>query len=128
MANRQFRSQFQYGLEGMVVELFAHITYGATGAPTLDAPNSKGVASISRTSAGLYVLTLQDSYNKLLGFTVNQLSTGAQAAPVLNIVSQTVSSTKIVTFQYRAINNSTATDPASGEQAFIQITLGNSSV
>lgn len=112
----------------MVVELFAQITYGSTGAPTLVAANSKGVTSISRTSAGLYVLTLDDKYNKLLGFTLNQLSTGAQAAPIVNLKAQTVTTNKTLTFQYLAINNSSATDPASGESCFIQITLGNSSV
>jgi hypothetical protein len=66
MANRQFRSQFQYGFEGMVVELYAQ---SPTALPALSpsiAANSKGIASVSRTSAGLYVITLQDSYNKLL--------------------------------------------------------------
>jgi hypothetical protein len=128
MANRQFRSQFQYGFEGMVVELYAHVTYGATGAVTLDTANSKGIASVSRTSPGLYVITLQDKYNKLLHFDVAQLSTGAMAAPIVNLKAQTVSSNKTLTFQYLAINNSSATDPADTEQAFIKITLGNSSV
>lgn len=128
MANRQFRSQFIYGFEGMRVNLSARVTFGAAGAPTLVTADSKGVASISRTSAGLYVITLQDVYNKLLGLNMTQLSTGAQAAPIVNLVAQTVSTNKTITIQYRAIDNTTATDPASGEQLYLSIELNNSSV
>lgn len=106
-----------------------HVTFGAAGAPTLDVPNSKGISSIVRNSAGRYTITLQDTYNKLLGLDIQQLSTLAQAAPIVNMKSQAVSSSPAtIVIQYLAIDNSTATDPASGEQAFIQIGLGNSSV
>ncbi len=40
MANRRFRSQFLYHHEVMVVDLFAQIDIGASGAPTLNIPNS----------------------------------------------------------------------------------------
>ena len=112
----------------MPVRLTLNVSFGSAGAPTLNSSNSKGIASISRTSAGLYVITLQDVYNKLLSAHMEQLSTGAQAAPIRNIVSQSVSSAKTITIQYRAVDNVTATDPASGEQLFMEINLGNSSV
>jgi hypothetical protein len=128
MANRLYRSQFLYGFEAMPVRLTLNVSFGSAGAPTLNSSNSKGIASISRTSAGLYVITLQDVYNKLLSAHMEQLSTGAQAAPIRNIVSQSVSSAKTITIQYRAVDNVTATDPASGEQLFMEINLGNSSV
>lgn len=128
MANRRFNSQFQYGFERMPVRLCGHVTFGAAGAPTLDPNNSMGIASISRTSAGLYVITLQDVYNKLLGLDLSQLSTGPQAAPIVNLKAQTVSTAKTLTIQYLAIDNSTATDPASGEQLFLRVILSNSSV
>jgi hypothetical protein len=39
------------------------------------------------------------------------------AAPIVNMKAQTVSTNKTLTFQYLAINNSSATDPASGESS-----------
>lgn len=129
MANRQF-TQFRLSLEKQVVELFAHVTFGSSGAPTLDTATSKGITSITRNSAGLYTIVLQDTYVKLLGVDLSQLSgSSAQAAPFHTVVSQAVSTaaTRTVVIQYRAVNNSTATDPASGEQAFVRITVGNTS-
>lgn len=116
----------------MPVRLYAKVTYGASGAPTLSTANSKGIASISRTSAGLYAITLQDVYNKFMHMSCSQVgaSSGAtaQAAPILSLKSETVSSTKIITIQFRAIDNSTATDPASGETSYFEFVLNNSSV
>lgn len=129
MANRQFGSQFSYGFERMPVRLYARVSFGVSGAPTLDTNIKQGVASISRTSAGLYVLTLQDVYNRLLALNIMQLSGASpETAPIRHMVSHSVSSAKTITFQYLAVDNSTATDPASGEQASIEIVLSNSSV
>lgn len=130
MANTYFRSQFLYQKEAMPVRLYCHVTFGASGAPTLDSATSKGIASIVRNSAGKYTITLSDSYNKMMGMDICQLSgTSAQAAPLVTLVSQAVSNaTPTVVIQYRAIDNTTATDPASGEEAFIELALGNSSV
>jgi hypothetical protein len=129
MANRQFRSQFHYSFDGMPVRLQAQVTFGASGAPTLST-NAKGIATVVRNSAGKYTITLRDSYNALLGVSVAQLTgTSAAAAPIVTVVSQAVSNaTPTLVLQYRAIDNSTATDPASGEIAYITITLNNSSV
>lgn len=131
MANRQFRSQFQYGMEGMVVELFLHATFAGSGAVTLDATNSKGIASITKeATAGQYTIVLQDSYNKLLGLShIQLLASGDPAAPTMFIKSQTVSATtKAITVQYEAPDGVTETNPSTGEEVFMCITLGNSSV
>lgn len=120
-------NQFRYSFEQDVVEYFAKITIGGTGAPTLTI--GKGIASVSRTSAGLYAITLQDKSAKLLDVSQSIISgSSAPAAPCFNIVSETVATTKIVTVQYRAIDNSTATDPASGEVLLIKIAVRNSSI
>lgn len=129
MANRRFRSQFRFGMEAMVVELFANISIGAAGAPTLNQSASKGVASVVRNSAGQYTITLQDKYNSLLHMNVLQDSgTSAPAAPFVVLEAENVSSAKTLVIQCRAVDNSTATDPANGESMLVKITLSNSSV
>jgi hypothetical protein len=65
MAERRF-DQFRLQLEHKVVDLFASVAIGSTGAPTLSAANSKGIASIARNAAGKYTITLQDVYQRLM--------------------------------------------------------------
>ncbi len=128
MANRRL-NQFRYSFEQNVVECFAKITIGGTGACTLTI--GKGIESVSRTSPGLYVIKLQDTYNKLLDVSQSIISgSSAAAAPMFNVVSESVATqaTRAVTVQYRAIDNSTATGPASGEVLLIRIALRNSSI
>jgi len=127
MANRQFRSQFMYGFEGMPVKLYAKVAFGADGAPTLS--RAQGFTSVTRNSAGQYTFLLQDKYRGLLGMSICQYSaTSAQAAPFCTLEAEAVASTKNFVLQYRAVDNSTATDPASGEALYLEITLANSSV
>lgn len=67
MANRRWE-QFQLSLEKAVVNLYGSVAIGATGAPTLSATKSKGIASIARNSAGKYTITLSDVYQRLMAF------------------------------------------------------------
>lgn len=127
MANKT-AFQFRYSYERDVTDIFLKVNIGASGAPTIASGNAKGVASMTRTSAGLYAITLQQTYNRLLDCSSQSISgSSAQAAPMMTIVSETVASTKLVTLQYRAVDNSTATDPASGEVLLIKISVRNSS-
>lgn len=117
-------NQFRYSFERDVVEYFAKVTIGATGAPTLS--RGKGIASIVRNSAGLYTITLQDKSARLLEMSHDMLSgSSALAAPFMNIVSETVASTKLIVLQFRALDNSTATDPANGEILYLRIAVCN---
>ncbi len=128
MANKM-AFQFRYSYERDVTEIFMKVNIGGTGAPTISSGNAKG-ASISRTSPGLYVITLGQTYNRLLDVTVQSISgSSAQAAPMVTVVSETVATqaTRAVTIQCRAIDNTTATDPASGEVLLIRIAVRNSS-
>jgi len=59
-------TQFRLSLEKRMIDIYALFAVGATGAPTLDSANSKGVASIARVSAGLYDITFQDNYVALM--------------------------------------------------------------
>lgn len=132
MANRYFR-QFLYTAEPAVVKLYARVTFGGTGAPTLDATNSKGVKSITRTSAGLYVFTFgtgsiqgYDNYNRLLGVTGIFVFAGIPAAPALGVRAEAVASAGTVTIQCNSTGTPAATDPASGEVLLIEFSLKNS--
>ena len=63
MANRTFRTHGGT-LEIDAVQLYAEVSVGAAGAPTL--VSSPGIASVERTGAGTYKVTLSDRYFKLL--------------------------------------------------------------
>ena len=77
MANRLF-NQFSFGLEKMRVSLFLRMTSGAAGAPTLVASDSKGIASVQHIGVGLYRITLQDAYQKMLMMSeIRKLSSNA---------------------------------------------------
>ncbi len=121
MANRNFNRK--QALDKEVKEIYAKITIGSTGAPTLVSADSIGVASVSRTSAGLYVVTLQDKYVKLLHASVSVTTPTAEDL-VANVVSESVSSSKQVTF--RTTTGGVATDPASGDSVSVALQLKNS--
>lgn len=132
MAN-QYGRQFGLSKEPVVWNLFARITFGNTGAPTLVAAQSKGVRSISRTSAGLYVLTLTDSYVSLLDFLAmyDEAANGPgtfPAAPFVFLKSYSVTTQGAGTVTFQCSNLSgVATDPASTEAVFLKVVLKNSS-
>lgn len=159
MANAAF-TQFNYSLFKKQVTLVAVVDIGSTGACTLEAwspstagangsyaaasatasaftqAGTQGVASISRTSAGLYVLTLQNAYQRLLGVKVTVVSTtGIPVAPVVGVVSGgtnvTTSTGGVITLQFSAATGAStttlvATDPGNGERLLIEISLDDS--
>jgi hypothetical protein len=126
MANRRLE-QFRLSAEKQVVDLYAVVTIGATGEPTLT--RAKNVASIARNSAGQYTIVLDDVYNQLIGIDVMfYAGTSAAAAPMVVLESNSISTTKTFIIQCRAIDNSTATDPADGEIMYLHIALRNSSI
>lgn len=127
----QFRQQF----EKKVVDVFANVTIGSTGAPTLSATNSKGVLSITRVSAGLYTFVFgtnsslpKDTYVKLLNVScVFNSGSSAPASPLLNVVANSVSTagTCSLQVQFRSLAGA-ATDPASGEILYVDFCFGDS--
>lgn len=125
MANRNFNRK--QALDKEIKEIYAKVTIGAAGAPTLvTASNtSVGVASISRTSAGLYVLTLQDKYNRLSHADIHIITPTAEDIKA-HVSAETVATSKTVTFRCDAAG--VATDPASGDSFLIALQLKNSSV
>lgn len=128
MANRYFNNQFQYSFEQMPVSLFLKASIGASGAVTLDAANSKGIASITKeTAAGQYTIVLQDSYKKLLCIHEQQLlAAGTAAAPIMVVISESVAtSAKSIVVQHNAVDGTTAANMASGTVIRMRLDLGN---
>lgn len=134
MANRSF-TQFQLSMEKNPAALWAKVAIGASGAPTIDAVNSKGIRSITRTSAGLYVVTFgvsgananTDIYNRIYFVSSKFIvASGTPAAPLMYVVSQAVATAGTVTIQFTAVNGTSATDPASGETMLLEFALKTS--
>lgn len=125
MANRYFNSQFIYSFEQQPVKLWLKATIGASGAVTLDAANSKGIATIVKeATAGQYTITLQDKYKKLMHVDQSQLLAGGpSAAPDMNLLSESVASAKTLVIQFSAA--SVAANMDSGVVLRICIDLGN---
>ena len=118
--------QFRYSYERDLVDIFAKVTYGSSGAPTLS--QAKGVVSITRDSAGKYTLVLKDNFYLFMNMQNTQVvSSGVPAAPIFHVVSETVNATtKNIVIQFLS-DASVATDPASGEISLFHITCRNAS-
>lgn len=131
MANRRL-FQFQYSYERELVHVYAQISIGAAGAPTLQS-NAKGVASVTRNSAGDYSIALTDNFNKLMSLrAVIQNATGIPASGNFGIKTDSVSSLtapliRVVFSGPTAAGNTAliATDPASGDIIKFHIVLRN---
>lgn len=72
-------NQFRYSLEKKMVDVYLKAAIGATGAITLDAPNSKGITSVVRNSAGKYTITFNDTFVAFFG--LNKTITLAAGSP-----------------------------------------------
>lgn len=139
MANRMQTPVSIATFEKLTKAVFAQVTFGSSGAPTLNAANSKGVLSVTRSSAGKYVFTFgtsannsnnKDVYYKFLNLTHVFNTSGPAAAPASPgmYISADGSSTfgnSTMTVVFNAAG--TATDPASGEVVYLYWTFGDSS-
>ncbi len=123
MANRNFHRV--QSLTREVKSLYAYVSIGATGAPTLSTDNSVGVTSISRDSAGVYIVTLDDKYNRLVHFNVMMLEATAEDL-TFQVESEDVDGAKTIQFQCKAA--AVETDPSNGSVLLIKIDLKNTSV
>lgn len=122
MANRRLQ-QFQYAFERELVHIHMKVAVGASGAPTLS--RAMGVTSMVRNSAGNYTITLQDKYNLLMNVQAQQIqASGAMAAPLINIVSESVNSAKTIVIQCRDAAGAAA-DIDNGNTLLLHIILRN---
>jgi hypothetical protein len=122
--NRLF-NQFFLSLERGKVILFANVAVGATGAPTLNAIKSKGVATVVRNSTGNYTVTLNDKYVDLFHVNVNFISTVPPTAAYAYTESQDVDGAKTIVFQCIDVSGAAA-DPTSGTVMQIEMKLKSS--
>lgn len=121
MANRNF-NRFQ-ALEKEVKSLYLDVAIGASGAPTLT--KGLGITSITRDSAGVYIITLNDTFKRLMSFDVKQLVSAAEDL-TFQLETESVASAK--TIQFRAVAAGVETDPSNGSRLLIKIDVKNSSV
>jgi len=127
MSNRVF-TQFHLSLVKQPVALWGKVAIGASGAPTLDASLSKGIASIVRNSAGLYTVTLQDGYQKFLGFVPTiELAAGSPGVFACVVRAHSVTSAKTIQFGFLDATGAAA-DIASGATLRFKVELDRSSV
>lgn len=127
MANR-YMYEFLQMFEKRPVILFANISIGATGAPTLNT-GSRGIKSVTRTGVGSYDIVLEDIYQKLLDINWELISaTGTDAALGMLIASDASNNTTTpkvsVTFRVAA---GTLTEISNGATLLLSILLRNSS-
>lgn len=129
MANRYLKEPKT--LESGVVTLFGSVTFGASGA--IDAQSCKGF-TVAQTAdeAGRYTVTLEDTYNGLLGAAVIVVGptdaalddeVGNWSASLRNIA---VATTKTLDIQLSAIDDGADDDPTSGNKMLITLHLKNS--
>lgn len=128
-------NQFRLQQEKRVIDVYARVAIGGTGAPTLSAVNSKGVLSVTRNGTGLYTFVFgtnsalpKDTYVKFLhlGVVFNS-GVSAPAAPIYNIVADAVATANVCSLQvqFRDAANAAA-DPASGEIMYADFCMGDS--
>lgn len=98
--------------------------FPAAGAnPTYTAQDIKGVASITRNNAGEWLITLQDSYKRLLSAQATiQMATATDLVPQIATVANLGTATP-VTLLVRANAVATPTDIAANANNSISLTL-----
>lgn len=120
MASARTKFQFRYSYERDLADIQAKITIGAAGAPTLTL--AKGIASMTRNSAGNYTIVLQERFYLLTDMKVSFLSgASAPAAPLVNLVSEQVNNASpSLIIQCRDVA-AAAADPAAAEVMLLHI-------
>jgi hypothetical protein len=151
MASRDFDA-VAYQLEKKVVTIFGRFSVGSSGAPTLVTAvattdgngntvsvwnPSKGIASITRVSAGKYTIQLGrsdsvvgtqvDTYNGFLSFNATIVNSTLSAVSGAQVLSDSVKSTGQLQIQFISPAG-TATDPSSGDVISLEIILKNSAL
>lgn len=143
MANRQFQ-QYSYQLEKGLVRLYARVSIGATGAPTLVTTTtnsgnpSNGIASISRSSAGKYVITFGnvgstqtnlDTYQRLVWCQANIINSTISTVVSTQISAEAVTTVTAPTITIQCLAAAgTAVDPNNGDILLVEIVLKNATV
>lgn len=118
--------QFHNSFVPNITCLYVKAAIGVSGAVTLNALQSTGIDSISRSAAGKYLITLNKKYQSLRMVKSVFIGSGGAPAPDISVDTDSVRSagTLIVLCQAGGVN----TDPANGSTMLIEIMLKDSSV
>lgn len=119
MANRNFNKKAC--LEKEVKELYANVSIGGTGAPTL--VSKIGISSIVRTSQGLYRLTLEDKYVSLKHLRIVLKAASAEDL-IFQLKAEAVAGA-VPYIDFFCLAGSSVTDPSSGSSLLIKIEVKN---
>lgn len=126
MANRYFKDP--QVLETGIVTLFCRASIGAGGDPTI--VYGPGIASINDTGVGTYDVVLEDSYNRIVGFSAILLDPAVEDIN-FQLEADTVATNKtfsFFTFAYDTNGAAAVADPSNGATILFEVTLKNSSV
>ena len=106
--------------------LYLKAAIGASGAPTINALQSMGIDSISRSAAGKYLITLNKKYQSLRMVKAVFVGSGGAPAPDVSVDTDSVrtAGTLVIICQSGGVN----TDPANGSTMLLEIMLKDSSV
>lgn len=127
-SNFRYRSQFNFSWSAKPVTLRAVISIGASGAPSIVANTSMGIASVVRNSTGDYTIALSHAYGSLMSVKhIFNSGASAPAAPGMYIKANSVSSATAPSIEVVTNAAGTAADPASGEILYVEIELNESS-
>jgi hypothetical protein len=134
MADRSFHRHLG-SLEIDVVTLYANVSIGATGAPTLNtSPGSKGITSVTRNSAGDYTFQFDDKYQKLLwadvivlDATLSNPSTVGMVGTIKAVNEPNTNGMTVEVVFYEMANAATAVDPRNGAKVLACFHVRNSS-
>lgn len=120
MASRNFNKK--QALEKEIKTLYAKVTIGAAGSPTLT--SGVGISSIARSAQGDYLITLQDKYVSLKCVEGILLKSTGEDIRV-QLKAEAVASA--ATLSIFTLTGANATDPSSGAILFLKIELKNTS-
>ena len=122
MANRTFNRR--QALEKEIKDLYANISIGGTGAPTLN--KVAGIKSVTRNSAGDYTIVLEDRYVALKFFKAIHIKSSAENL-TFQVKAHNVASASAPSIEFLCLTAGTPTDPASGDVLLIKIEVKNTS-
>jgi len=136
MANR-FGQQFSYTLQKQVWSIYAKVTFGSSGAPTLVQGNpaaSPGVVSVTRNAAGQFTFVfgtqagMLDVWPRFLGAQVFFNSgSSAPAACTMSAITNSTATAATCSMKVRLSDFAGAdVDPASGEIGYFKFIFSNS--
>lgn len=120
MASRNFNRK--QALEKQCKELYAKLTFGASGAVTMT--TGYGITSVTKSNTGDYQILLADKYVSLKYFDGILLKSTGEDIRV-QVKAQDVVSAKTIDFY--TLTGANATNPSSGAVMFIKIELKDTS-